>query len=143
MIIGIGTDIAKINRFEKMSNFSKNRLLTFFSETELIASQNPLNQKTYLSEKLATRFAAKEALYKALSSSLNYLKINHCEFSLRFLAQQTSIESSPLGIPFFKINWHSIEQKLKITIPSIAVHLSISHEQEYALAFVICEQKNI
>lgn len=140
MILGIGTDIVYVNRFVRMSKLSRNCLLTFFSEAELTAAKDSNNSYTLLPEKLATRFAAKEALFKALSATLIKLGYTQKTFSLRFLAQISSIEMTTWGVPFFQINWSALEQKIGQQLPSLSIHLSLSHEQEHAVAFVICEQ---
>lgn len=140
MILGIGTDIARIDRFERMSMFSHGRLRTFFSESELVAAQDPKNPVCFLPEKLASRFAAKEALFKAISATL--VRLGHTQqiFSLRFLAQISSVETVIWGVPEFYVNWAALEKKIGIKLPSLHINLSISHEQDYALAFVVCHQ---
>lgn len=139
MILGIGTDIARIDRFSGMSKLSRKRLRTFFSEAELAAAQDPMSPECLLSEKLATRFAAKEALFKALSASL--VKLGHTQqtFSLRFLAQISSVQISTWGVPEFHVDWAVLEQKIGVKLPSLQIHLSLSHEREHALAFVVCQ----
>lgn len=139
MILGIGTDIVRIDRFIRMSRFSHDRLRTFFSSSELIAAQDPKNPKLFVPEKLAARFAAKEALFKALSATL--VKLGHTQqtFSLRFLAQISSVHTSTWGAPQFLVDWAALEKKIGVRLPVFTIHLSLSHEREEALAFVICE----
>lgn len=140
MILGIGTDIARIDRFERMGMFSHGRLRTFFSESELVAAQDPKNPECFLPEKLASRFAAKEALFKALSATLVRLGHTQKKFSLRFLAQHSSVEITTWGVPELLINWAGLEKKIGVKLPSLHINLSISHEQDHALAFVLCQR---
>ncbi|MBS1988194.1 4'-phosphopantetheinyl transferase superfamily protein [Candidatus Dependentiae bacterium] len=139
MILGVGTDIVGSNRFAAMSTFSYDRLRTFFSEAELMAAQDPKNSKHFLPEKLATRFAAKEALFKALSATLVRLGHTQKTFSLRFLAQISSVQITIWGVPEFHVDCAALEQKIGVKLPSLHIHLSLSHEREHVLAFVVCE----
>lgn len=139
MILGVGTDIVSIKRFAHMSTFSHTRLRTFFSEQELIAAQDSQNLGHFNLEKLATRFAAKEALFKALSASLVRLGHTQKTFSLRFLAQISSVEVTQWGVPELRVDCVALEQKIGVNLPPLQFHLSLSHEQEQALAFVVCE----
>ncbi len=139
MIFGIGTDIVRLNRFVGMSRFSRKRLRTFFSESELTAAQDPKSLESFLPHKLATRFAAKEALFKALSATLVTLGHTQQKFSLRFLAQISSVHVSTWGVPEFHVDWAALEQKIRVKLPSLQIHLSLSHERQHALAFVVCQ----
>ena len=66
MILGIGIDSVEIKRFEPWTSYSKNRLARIFSEHEITYS---LSNPKKAAERLAARFAAKEAFFKALSQS--------------------------------------------------------------------------
>lgn len=139
MILGIGTDIVSISRFARMGTLSRDRLRTFFSESELSAAQDLQNPDCFVPAKLATRFAAKEALFKALSASLVRLGHTQKTFSLRFVAQISSIEVTQWGVPELRVDCAALEQKIGVNLPPLQFHLSLSHEQEQALAFVVCE----
>lgn len=139
MILGIGTDIVSIKRFAHMSTLSHNRLRTLFSESELTAAQDSQHPYLFIPAKLATRFAAKEALFKALSASLVRLGHTQKTFSLRFVAQISSIEVTQWGVPELRVDCVALEQKIGVNLPPLQFHLSLSHEQEQALAFVVCE----
>lgn len=139
MVVGVGTDIVRIDRFNQMSTFSYKRLRTFFSKSELSAAQDSVRPDCYVPAKLATRFAAKEAAFKAVSSALQTLRIQK-SFSLRFLAQICSLEITPSGAPVIFFAWEVLEQKLETPLPKFTLHVSLSHEQEYALAFIVCEK---
>lgn len=117
MIRGIGTDIVKISRInEKIVD----RILSI-SEKELYNSFHNENRKK---EFAAGRFAVKEALYKSLNISFEFKKID-------ILKDQN-------GKPY-------LSNKTKSYIDNICgktkIKISISHEKEYAIAFVIVEEE--
>ncbi|MFA5074696.1 MAG: holo-ACP synthase [Candidatus Babeliales bacterium] len=141
MILGIGTDIIKVSRFEKWQNFSKDQLLRIFSEEELEdcklknSENNFCNQ--YNLESLAARFAAKEAFFKAFSSSLVKLNFTQNTFSFIFSCQHACVEKTLFGVPILKINWKKFENKIERKLPNFDIELSFSHEKDYVVAFVI------
>lgn len=134
MILGIGTDIVKISRFNSWNNFSKERLLNVFSEQEI--QEFYVNNKLDL-QMLASRFAAKEACYKALSAALIKLNLNKKEFSFLFACKNIESFKGEWGVPMLKINWVCFEKKLGVKLPNLNIDLSISHEEEFAISFVI------
>lgn len=114
MIIGIGCDIIKIERITKYLN--KNISLNFLTDNELkICNQFSLSRKA---EWIAGRFAAKEAIYKACHNSIN------CTI------YDFEVLQNDDGSPYCKIE-------------NYIVHLSISHEKEYAIAYAIVESMNM
>lgn len=104
MIIGVGTDICKIERVNL--NIS-NQVLTK-NELEIFNSFTFENRKK---EWLAGRFAAKEAIYKALDKK----------------------------IPINEIEILYDGEKPNCIIEGYIVHISISHEKEFAIAYSIIE----
>lgn len=134
MILGIGTDIVQVKRFESWNNFSHSKFRRVFSEKEL--AQSSLGG-SYDSSSLAARFAAKEAAFKAMSASLVKLNIVDKEFSLLFLCKCVEVVKGKWDVPKLSIDWRSIEEKIGKKLPKLDVELSISHEKDYALAFVI------
>ncbi|MGL4986939.1 MAG: holo-ACP synthase [Treponemataceae bacterium] len=117
MILGIGCDIVKVSRFEK---WIKNKsLINRYFHQEEIATIKTL-------ETLASRFAAKEAFVKALGTGFRGISLkNIC------------VSSDDLGKPSLKVYDNALSAMKKKNVT--AIHLSISHEKEYALAFVILE----
>ena len=66
MILGIGTDIIDGRRIEAILNRHKDKFAKrIFTKAELMAANKTANKVCFL----AKRFAVKEAVYKALSSS--------------------------------------------------------------------------
>ncbi len=136
MIMGIGTDIVDVQRFELLLNSHDVSLHKIFTEQELAFCSGPDRAM-----RLAARFAAKEAFYKALSSTLVSLRITQKTFTLLFLCPLVSITSSTFDIPTLQVDWKKLEQKLAYELPSLTVHLSLSHEKTHALAFVVVSKE--
>lgn len=124
MIFGIGTDIVQISR---LNSWIENQKLInrFFNEKEI------LNDKTkqYLLEHYASRFAAKEAFVKAMGTGF-----------LNFEMKDIFVTNDDLGKPILNIEKSALEF-LKKRCENFNIHLSLSHEKDYAIAFVIIEEK--
>lgn len=122
MILGIGTDIAKVSRFEK-----------WISDPEMIERFfNPLEIKSKgcessLCQHYAARFAAKEAFSKALGTGIT-------GFSL----QDVFVQNDKNGKPFLVVQNKALEI-LNKKFGECNIHISLSHEKEFAIAFVVIE----
>ena len=66
----IGIDIVKINRFKKNINLWSKKILTESEKAELKKSKNHLQY-------IASRWAAKEAIFKLTNSSEKFSILNH------------------------------------------------------------------
>lgn len=137
MILGIGIDLVTINRFESWTEFPIQQLEKIFSPNELRECVDSNNE--YIPEKLATRFAAKEAFYKAISATLVSLKKNNQEFSLKKLSPHVVVITAEWGVPRLQVNWQRLEQLANAQLPNLQVHLSLSHEKTMAVAMVVIE----
>lgn len=137
MILGIGTDIVEVNRFESWKTFSKTQLSKVFTEQELIdCTQEGILQ----AEKLAVRFAAKEASYKALSATLIKLGYTNISFSFMFACSLISVIKTTWGLPILDIKWSAFNEKIGQKLPPITTHLSLSDEKNHVVACVIFER---
>jgi holo-[acyl-carrier protein] synthase len=126
MLFGIGTDIVEIARIEKASEASirfAKRILTDFELIEFQASKTPARY-------LAKKFAAKEALVKALGTGIGN----------GYSWQMAQIEHNDLGKPFFV--FFDAMQTFMDEHDIINCQLSISDEQAYATAMVVLEAAN-
>lgn len=112
MIQGIGTDIVSIQRISLEDAFVRRILTT--KEIELFDSLASNERKQ---EFLAGRFAAKEALMKALGTGIG---------SSSF--QDFTILAGELGQP-------------QCQIEGYRVHVSISHDAGIAIAFAVIEDE--
>lgn len=126
MIFGIGTDISKVSRFEKWIKNEKiiNR---FFNSNEIVEfDEKKLN---CLCEYYAARFAAKEAFSKALGTGFVGLELS-----------DFGIVKNKQGKPYFTFGEKTKSVLEKIVGLEYKVHVSLSHEKEYATAFVVIEK---
>ncbi len=123
MIVGCGIDIVQTGRFSKLAKNDK-FIKRFFHPNEVeYVQQNPAHSI----ESLAARFAAKEALGKALGTGLGCLTLkNIC------------VTKTDTGKPFLTV-FDDVEKKLK-DLGANCIHVSLSHEKRYAIAQVILEK---
>lgn len=136
MITGIGTDIVEVARFASWVN-DQQKLETLFSAQEIADCVTDNASALHIAERLAARFAAKEAFYKALSSTLVTLnELPQQPFTLMFSAKQIAVTIGSLGEPHLLVNWDAFVHKIGATLPALTTHLSIAHEKTHALAFV-------
>lgn len=113
MIDGIGVDVVDIERFIQSLGRTEGLAAKLFTEGEL--TQKPAS--------LAARFAAKEALYKALSPE-------------RGLAwHDAEVISHPNGKPDFLFRGQIAD-----LVDGAKVHLSLSHDSGIASAMVVIER---
>jgi phosphopantetheine--protein transferase-like protein len=145
MILGIGTDIVLVERFFRWNNYSKEQLQKIFSQQEILdcCEQGTRTIKIfrYRTQSLAARFAAKEAFYKAFSSMLLSFNIMpQRKISFLLICKHIHVLVDSLGRPVFHVNWEPLIDKIGCTIPSVNVHLSLTHEKNIALAFVIISE---
>lgn len=126
MIIGVGTDILQIERMRKAllrTPKLADRILTP-SELELCTS------KTDPALFLAKRFAAKEAIAKALGTGIGRgVSWQHMEIS-----------KDSYGRPLVELCLGAAARAEELSIDSL--QLSYSDEKEYVVAFVIAESNN-
>ncbi len=121
MIVGVGTDIIEIERIQKA--ILHNRfLIKHFTEAE----NQYFAKKGFSAETIAGNFAAKEAVAKALGTGFR-------GFSLQDLA----VLRTEQGKPYIEVYAEAKIQKEILGIGQF--HVSISHCQRYAVAYVIAE----
>lgn len=126
MIFGIGSDIVETGRLEKWIKSSMTERFFNLKERAFLKENSSMQRKC---EFFASRFAAKEAFSKALGTGL-------CGFDLKDV--YTVIDEK--GKPALKLEGRALEKVKEYCSGSYALHLSLSHEKEYALAFVIIEK---
>lgn len=127
MLKGIGIDLVEIERFSHWESYGS-RLQKVFTQEEI---DYCLKNRTLSAARFATRFAAKEALYKALSPYLVPL------LSFQTLCRHCSVTVSTTG-PRMNVNWEKLGFPLgAANHPQL--HLSLTHTATTAGAVVICE----
>ncbi|WKC80357.1 holo-ACP synthase [Borreliella tanukii] len=120
----IGCDIIKVERFKNFLE-NKKKMERFFTHKEI---ENFKLKGDSILESLAGKFAAKESLIKALSPLLQY--------KLRYGLKDIEVIKSLKGNANFCL--HNEIEKFVIKM-NLKLHLTISHEKEYAIAFVMVE----
>jgi holo-[acyl-carrier protein] synthase len=127
MIAGIGVDIAAVGRFRA---WQKNRrLIERFFHADECAAYNALcaaQGEAALGQFLAGRFAAKEAFGKALGTGMRGLNL-----------ADICVLNNELGKPEMKL-FGGAAHKLEKS-GARRVHVSLSHDGDYAIAFVVLE----
>lgn len=122
MIKGIGTDIVNLSRIEKsIEKFGENFAKRILHEEEFNIFQSHSQPVAYL----AKRFAAKEALVKALATG----------FRQGIILPDIQVVNDGQGKPDIKLHGKAREFAEKNNIT--AIHLSLSDEKDVALAFVV------
>ena len=123
MTSGIGIDIIEVDRIEKrIGNESGFREFIFHpSEIEYCES------KTNKYEHYAARFAAKEALLKALGTGLNG----------GLVLNEVAVVNDKAGKPEFNF-YHSAFQLME-SKGKLVIHLSLSHLKSIAIGMVVIE----
>lgn len=121
-VCGIGVDIVEINRFKRIIEKYGDRFLSrVFTRDEISYCQNKVNLGA---PSYSVRFAAKEALFKAIGTGLRH----------GLTWKDIEVINDDLGKPFFKFYGKTAD-----IISNQKVLLSLSHSLENSIAFVIIE----
>lgn len=123
MIYGIGVDIIEIGRVRDSINNTASFLNKIFTEAEVQYFRKRNNRY----ESLAGAFAAKEAVSKALGTGIR-----------GFSTRDIEVLRDELGKPF--IEPHGKVKEI-VERENMRIHLSISHNKENAIAYVIIEKE--
>ncbi|MDP8293002.1 MAG: holo-ACP synthase [Candidatus Orphnella occulta] len=122
MIIGTGIDMVEISRIKNAAKkWQKNFLLKIFTDKELEYS----NEKTSSYQHLAARFAAKEAVLKALGSGL----------TSRMEWRDIEVWNEESGKPNVRLTGEVERVGTALGVKNIII--SMSHTRTYAVASVI------
>ncbi len=124
MIIGTGVDIVEINRLRKVMERLKDRFISrvFTPEEQQFCSghRDPAPH-------FAARFAAKEALFKALGTG----------WAQGVTWLDVEVHRERQGAPNMLL--HGEAERLSMSKGASKVHLSLSHTGQWAVATVILE----
>lgn len=123
MIAGVGTDIVAVARLGKLyarhGERALDKLLAPSERADFVAAKDPARF-------LAKRFAAKEAFGKALGTGI----------APPATLPNIAVAHDPLGKPVFD---YAPELAAHLAASGLVAHLSISDEQDFAVAFVVME----
>ncbi len=118
MLIGTGVDITEVRRIRQaVEKWGDDFLKRIFTKDELVKAKN----KSSFYQHLAGRFAAKEAVFKAVGDK---------ELSWQDIQINNDEEGKPICL--------FLNGKAK----NIDIHISISHVKTYALANAIASKKS-
>ena len=121
-----GIDIIEIDRMKKsIENLQEKFINEIFTEKEIEYCESKKNAKF---QHYAARFAAKEAIFKAVSKLLN------SKYELTW--KNAEILNDDNGKPYINFFNTDIEEKIE------DIDISISHCKEYAIASVVLILKN-
>lgn len=124
MIAGTGIDMVAISRItEKVGKATFREAV--FTEEEIAYCESAVNKMQHY----AARFAVKEAFLKATGKGLLYDIDN---------LKNIEVYHEPDGNPMIKLS--GLFEVLKTKEKWIGVHVSITHEGDYATAIVILEK---
>ncbi len=122
MIIGVGVDIVEIRRIKEAIDRNDNFIDKLFDKEEI----EYLKSRGMRPEYVAGRFAAKEAVAKALGTGFR-----------GFSFKDVVIDRTALGKPIVVL-----KGKAKLTAQkngNYKIHISISHGQDSAIAYAVLE----
>lgn len=124
MILGIGTDIVSVKRLQtNLGKYGDRFAQRILAEREFDQYQRSARAANFL----AKRFAAKEAMAKAIGTGFrDGISLGHI-----------AVTNDELGKPQIVCTGHALEAIARMGVT--ACHLSISDEQDYAIAFVTLE----
>jgi len=118
----IGVDLVSVERFRKVfDRHGEHFSARVFTERERTLCSGD-------ARRLAGRFASKEAVSKALGTGIGRLGITF---------QDIEIDADDMGMPLVVL--HGAAKTRFSALGGMSVAISISHEDEYAVAFCVVE----
>jgi holo-[acyl-carrier protein] synthase len=122
VILGIGVDLLQVQRMDRWVD-QPGLLARFFHPGEL---EDARTRGKAMALSLAVRYAAKEALGKAMGTGLNH-----------FMLKEVQVVNDRLGNP--DILLHGKAMATFRRFGGTKIHLSLSHELDNAVAMVVIE----
>ncbi|QCP84421.1 holo-ACP synthase [Cereibacter sphaeroides] len=130
MILGIGTDLANIDRMEKtLARFGERFRNRVFTPLE----QSKAERRADVAGTYAKRWAAKEACSKALGTGLR----------MGISWKDMSVANLETGQPVMRLTGWAAERLASMTPPGheAVVHVSLTDDHPWAQAFVVIEAR--
>ena len=127
MIVGIGSDLCRIDRIEKTLLRFGNR---FESRCFTVGEQARANRRpAKRADTYAKRFAAREACSKALGTGM----------LLGVAWREMEVVNLPTGRPTLSLTGGALKRLQELTPPGFAadIHLSLTDDHPLAMAFVV------
>ncbi|MCA0964485.1 holo-ACP synthase [Salipiger bermudensis] len=132
MILGIGTDLANIERIERtLARFGDRFRNRVFTETE----QSKAERRKDVAGTYAKRWAAKEACSKALGTGLR----------MGIAWKDMAVTNLPTGQPVMALTGWALERLESMTPPGheTIVHVTLTDDHPWAQAFVVIEARPV
>lgn len=136
MIVGIGIDQVAVKRFYNWHITYASQLHKVFSAAEIDYCMSASTEQQR-AERFAVRFAAREAFFKAFTTACITFYKRPGPTLLQVLPT-IAIERTTKGIPVACVNWDKL---LAPTDVRPKVHLSLTHTDDVAGAFIVIEQE--
>jgi len=127
-IVGVGVDAVDVARFRRLLDRRPRFATRCFTETE----QSDANRSVDVAQSLAARFAAKEAVMKALGTGIGAFALTDVEVC------RTPGTGATRNAPFLVL--HGTAAELAGAHGAGHFHLSLTHTDGVAIAFVVAEQ---
>jgi holo-[acyl-carrier protein] synthase len=122
VIVGTGVDIIEISRIKEAVDRSNAFIEKVFTEKEI----DYLRSRNFRAEFIAGRFAAKEAVSKALGTGIRGFGFKDIE-----------IDRDELGKPHVKLRGNAAA--IAEGFGDYRIHISISHSRDNSIAYVVLE----
>ncbi len=134
MIVGTGVDIVKIQRFEHWDTYSDGALAKVFHSAEVARFRFLLTVDRFKAVQfLSSRFAAKEAFFKAFCDFYRAAGVARPRISFLFLARSLYLEQTADGVPVIP----SAVLLLLFFEHSMRASISIAHERCCAVSSIV------
>jgi holo-[acyl-carrier protein] synthase len=126
-IVGVGVDAVSVERFRRLLERRPRFAARCFTEIE----QSDASGSADRAQSLAARFAAKEAVMKALGTGIGAFALTDVE------VRRTGGKDATRNAPFLVLRGSAAE--LAGTHGAGRFHLSLTHTDDLAIAFVVAE----
>lgn len=128
MIFNIGSDLVSIERIKNILDKNEQHFIKKVltpTEQDIVLTKKNHSKVNYI----AKRFAAKEAIAKAFGEGIGEISF-----------QDITILNYNNGMPYYKLSnkLHEIAKKI-ISQSNYKIHLTLSDDKGYALAFAVIE----
>ena len=127
-IVGVGVDAVSVDRFRRLLERRPRFAARCFTEGE----QSDAGSSADLAQSLAARFAAKEAVMKALGTGIGAFALTDVEVC------RTGGTDATRNAPYVVLTGKAAE--LAGAHGASRFHLSLTHTDDVAIAFVVAEQ---
>jgi holo-[acyl-carrier protein] synthase len=127
-IVGVGVDAVSVERFRRLLERRPRFAARCFTESE----QSDAGSSTDRAQSLAARFAAKEAVMKALGTGIGGFALTDVE------VRRTGGKDATRNAPYVVLTGTAAE--LAGAQRAGRFHLSLTHTDDVAIAFVVAEQ---